>query len=161
VSTAASAPVPAAPIDAVIDLPFPDDADRSARAASLRSRACVEAGDREGWLALFAEDAVVADPVGPSPLDPAGLGHRGRDAIGAFFDTYIAPNEVRLALHRSSQSGAGDEVANVLTISMALPDGSSTSVPVVAIYKVDGGGRIESLRAFWELDQLTFTPAPS
>ena len=54
-----------------------------ARDASLRSMQAVEAGDRSAWLALFAEDAVVEDPIGPSPFDPEGDGHRGREAIAA------------------------------------------------------------------------------
>ena len=36
-----------------------------ARLASQRSMAAVEAGDREAWLALFTDDAVVEDPIGP------------------------------------------------------------------------------------------------
>ncbi len=49
----------------------------TARELARRSQAAVEAKDRQAWLGLFAPDAVVADPIGPSPLDPAGLGHRG------------------------------------------------------------------------------------
>ena len=55
-----------------LDLPHPADDDRSARAASLRSRAFVQAADREGWLGIFADDAVVQDPVGVSFLDETG-----------------------------------------------------------------------------------------
>lgn len=142
-----------------LDLPLPDDADRSARAASLRSRAAVQAGDREAWLALFAPDAVVADPVGVSPFDPAGQGHRGPDARAAFWDTVIAPNPVRMDVHASH--AGGDEVANVVTITTTFPDGSRAVVDVVAVYLVDAGGKILSLRAFWEMDQIRFEPAPS
>ena len=142
--------------DPSFDAPPADD-DRSARAASLRSRAAVQAGDREAWLALFADDAVVADPVGPSVLDPAGDGHRGPEAIAAFWDGVIAPNQVRMDIH-SSHAG-GHEVANVVTITNTFPDGSSASVDIVAIYAVDDAGQITSLRAFWEFDDLRFTPA--
>ena len=45
-----------------LDLPLPADDDRSARAASLRSRHHVQRGDRDAWLALFTEDAIAADP---------------------------------------------------------------------------------------------------
>jgi hypothetical protein len=145
-------------LGAGLDLPHPAGDDRSARAASLRSRACVQAGDRAGWVALFVEDGLVQDPVGPSALDPSGDGHRGHEAIGTFFDTYIAPNEVRMTVHRSD--AGGDEVCNVLTIDMTLADGSSTSVPATALYKVDAEGKILTLRAFWEMEKLTFTPAP-
>jgi len=33
---------------------------------------------KEDWLALFAEDAIVEDPVGTSMFDPDGTGHRGK-----------------------------------------------------------------------------------
>jgi ketosteroid isomerase-like protein len=140
----------------ISDPPAADD--RSARAASLRSRAAVEAGNRDAWLALFAADAVVADPVGPSPLDPAGQGHRGPTAIAAFWDNVIGPNKVAMAV-RSSHAG-GNEVANAVTITNTFPDGSSASVDIVAVYRVDDDGLITSLRAYWEFDDLQFTPAP-
>src|SRR5690606_33867080 len=67
---------------------LPDDLpDHPARSASIASMTAVEAGDRDGWLALFAPDAVVEDPIGPSPFDPEGKGHHGRDAIAAFYDS--------------------------------------------------------------------------
>ena len=140
-----------------LDPPFPADDDRSARAASLRSRAAVQSGDRDAWLALFRDDALVQDPVGPSPLDESGEGHRGLEAIGAFWDTVIAPNPVRM--HLVSSHAGGDEVANVMTITTTFPDGSAASADVVALYRVDDAGKVVSLRAFWEFDKLRFTPA--
>ena len=49
-----------------------------AELAFARHVAAVEAKDRAAFLANFADDAVVEDPVGPSPLEPTGRGHRGR-----------------------------------------------------------------------------------
>jgi len=59
---------------------------RQARDAAKQSMVLTEAGDRDGWLALFADDAVVEDPVGPSAFDPEAKGHRGKEAITAFYD---------------------------------------------------------------------------
>ena len=117
----------------------------------------VEAGDREGWLDLFAPDALVEDPIGVSMFDPTGEGHRGRDAIGAFFDTAIAPNQVRFAIERSHV--AGDEVANVGTITTTLPDGNRVLVDGVFTYRVDADGRLVALRAYWSEADLRFEPA--
>jgi hypothetical protein len=142
-----------------LDLPHPADDDRSARAASLRSRAFVQARDREGWLGIFAEDAVVQDPVGVSFLDETGEGHHGQEAIGKFWDDVIAQNPVTMDLV-SSHAG-GDEVANYLTITTTFPDGSSVAGEMIAIYRVGDDGKVQSLRAFWEADQLRFTPAPA
>jgi ketosteroid isomerase-like protein len=150
-------PVPP-PFREPLDLPLPDPDDRSARAASLRSRAAVQGRDRSAWLALFAPDAVVADPVGVSPLDPTGLGHRGPEARARFWDEVIAPNPIRMDVW--SSAAGGREVANVMTITTTFPDGSSAAVDVVAVYRVDDDGLVESLRAFWEMEQMRFSPAP-
>ncbi len=61
--------------------------------AGKRSREAVTARDKAAWLEVFADDAVVADPVGPSHFDPEGNGHHGRDAISAFWDKAIAPTD--------------------------------------------------------------------
>jgi hypothetical protein len=40
--------------------------------AGKRSREAAMARDKEAWLALFADDAIVEDPIGPSHFDPEG-----------------------------------------------------------------------------------------
>jgi len=122
-----------------------------ARLASQRSMAAVEAGDREAWLDLFAADAVVEDPVGPSIFDPDGHGHRGREAIAAFWDKAISQGRVSFDI-RDSYAG-GDEVANVGRITTTLPDGTRALVDGVYVYRVNDDGDLISLRAFWEMDR--------
>jgi ketosteroid isomerase-like protein len=127
-----------------------------ARLASQRSIAAVQAKDKDGWLSLFAEDGVVQDPVGKSFLDETGEGHRGHEAIGAFFDANIAPVEsIRFELHDSF--AAGDEVANVATIHMTLPGGATSRCEGVFVYRVRDDGKLVSLRAFWEVDRMLAT----
>jgi ketosteroid isomerase-like protein len=121
----------------------------TARDLGISSRAAVEAGDREAWLALFAPDAVVEDPVGPSPFDPEGRGHHGRDAIARFYDEVIAPAEhIRFEIERSYL--CGDEVADVGTIRTWLAGGRHVAVVRgVYTYRSDGAGRLSALRAYW------------
>jgi steroid Delta-isomerase len=127
-----------------------------ARLASQRSIAAVQAKDKAAWLALFAEDGVVQDPVGKSFLDETGEGHRGHEAIAAFFDANIAPVEsIRFELHDSF--AAGDEVANVATIHMTLPGGATSRCEGVFVYRVRDDGKLVSLRAFWEVDRMMAT----
>lgn len=125
-----------------------------ARDASLASMRAIEAGDRSGWLALFAPDAVVEDPIGPSPFSPDGQGHRGREQIGGFYDSVIGPNEVRFRIEKSW--ACGSEVANVGTITTTMADGTVVHTDGVFTYRVDDDGRIVALRAYWELDRLRF-----
>lgn len=115
--------------------------------------AAVEARDRQTWLALFAEDAVVEDPVGPSAFDPEGKGHRGPEARAAFYDNVIAANEsIRFDIKQSFH--CGDEVANVGTIRISFPGGSAVEVDGVYTYRRSPDGKLAALRAYWEADAI-------
>ena len=120
-------------------------ASHPARDMSIRSMRAVESGDRHGWLALFAADAIVQDPVGVSPLDPSGEGHHGIDAIAAFYDNVISTGRVHFAIRESY--AAANEVANVGTITTTLGDGSRSIVDGVFTYRVDGD-RLVAMRAY-------------
>jgi steroid Delta-isomerase len=130
---------------------------RSARELAEASMAAVESGDRQGWLDLFAEDAVVEDPIGPSAFDPEGRGHRGNDAIAAFYDNVIGVNgSIRFTIHQSFL--CGDEAANVGVIRITLAGGSAVEVDGIYTYKRSADGRIAALRAYWEPDQVRAVP---
>jgi steroid Delta-isomerase len=132
----------------------------TARELARRSQAAVHAKDRAAWLSLFASDAVVADPIGPSALDPAGDGHRGLAAIAAFYDTVIAPNEqISFEIERSYL--CGDESPDVGTIRTTLPGGRHVVVVHgVYTYRGDGAGKIAALRAYWEFDAAEIVEIP-
>jgi ketosteroid isomerase-like protein len=114
---------------------------------------------REDWVALFAEDGIVQDPVGASPLDPSGEGHVGREAIGRFWDATIAGlDRIEFAIHDSFASG--DECANVATIFAHFPDGNVLRTEGVFVYRLGRDGLLQSLRAFWEWDRAMATIGP-
>lgn len=121
----------------------------SVRDLARRSQAAAGAKDRDTWLGLFAADAVVEDPVGPSPLDPRGGGHRGADAIAAFYDNVIGRVD-RLTFEIERSYLCGDEIADVGAIHMTLPGGYTHVVRGVFTYRADGAGKIAALRAYWE-----------
>ncbi len=125
----------------------------TARELSQRSMAAVEAGDRDAWLDLFSADAVVEDPVGPSMLDPDGTGHRGPEAIAAFYDNVIGVNEsIRFDIRQSFE--CGDEIANVGTIRIDFTGGGAVEVDGVYCYRVAADGRLGGIRAYWQADQM-------
>ncbi len=128
-----------------------------ARAASQRSMEAVHAKDKQAWVDNFAEDGIVQDPIGTSPLDPDGKGHRGKQAIAAFWDAQIAPNRVLFDIRHSY--ACGDEVANVGSITIVLPNGAVTQVDGVFTYRVDDDGKVKALRAYWEFPPRIFPPA--
>jgi steroid Delta-isomerase len=128
-----------------------------ARELGERSRAAVAAGDRQGWLDLFAPDGVVADPVGPSPFDPEGRGHHGREAIAAFYDNVIAGSE-RIEFDIEESVLCGDEAAAVGTIRTALAGGRQVAVVrCIFTYRADAEGRLAALRSYWEFGAMQIT----
>jgi len=130
------------------------DATPSVRELAIQSRAAVHARDRDGWLGLFSSDAVVADPIGPSPFDPEGTGHQGLEAIAAFYDTVIAPSE-SISFEIEQSYLCGDEVADVGVIRTVIAGGSHEAVVRgVYTYRGNGAGKIVALRAFWEFESL-------
>ena len=123
----------------------------SAQLAAGRSMDAVRRKDREAWLNNFADDACVEDPVGVSPLDPTGLGQRGKEAIGVFWDTMIAPGRIEFAMRESWP--AGDKaVANVGSIFNEMPDGTKIEAKGVYVYHVNDEGKVIHLRAYWDYD---------
>jgi steroid Delta-isomerase len=123
-----------------------------AQFASSQSMRNVREKNRAGWLALFAEDAVVQDPVGVSPLDPAGNGHRGHEAIGRFWDMVIAPGDTVMRVRESYPSG--NECANVVTLTNRMPGGIEIAVDTVIVYRVDERGKLVSLKAYWDFAKV-------
>ena len=121
---------------------------------SKRSMALIEAKDRDGWLDLFSEDAIVEDPIGESLLDPEGKGHRGRTAIAAFYDNIISPSEA-IEFRIKDTYDCGVEVANVGEIHITM--GSKTGIcRVVSTYRASPDGKLSALRAYWEIEKLVF-----
>jgi steroid Delta-isomerase len=135
------------------------DKTATARDLARRSQAAVKVKDRAGWLSLFAPDAVVEDPIGPSPLNRDGTGHRGPAAIAAFYDTVIAPNEL-ITFEIEHSYLCGNEVADVGVIRTVLPGGKHVAVVHgVYTYRSNGAGQLAALRAFWEFDSAELVEA--
>ena len=81
--------------------------------------AAVAAGRKDDWLALFAPDAIVEDPVGPSPLDPEGKGHHGHAGIREFWDRNFGAVS-RFHFQVKDSFANGPCCANLVTITMWL-----------------------------------------
>jgi steroid Delta-isomerase len=137
----------------------PND-DHPARAASQRSYSAVARGDLAEWLTVYAEDAVIEDPVGPSMFDPEGQGHRGHAGITAFWEKAIASiARFEFEIYDSFANPGSNTCANIGRITTAFPDGSHTTTDLIMVYVVNEDGRVASMRAYWEPDRTmaTFT----
>lgn len=131
----------------------PSKADHPARNAALVSYDAVIRGDKAAWLANFAADGWIEDPVGPSIFDEEGNGHHGPQARAHFWDITIA-TMTRFVFEIRDSFVSGDECANVGTIHTTMANGWTASTDGVFVYKVDAAGKIVSLRAFWEMDRV-------
>jgi steroid delta-isomerase len=116
------------------------------RASALSARYASE-GKKTPWLELYADDAILEDPVGISPLDPSGLGHRGREAMSLFWDLVMGPGKMRYAIRESYP--CRDECANVWTLTNTLPGNVDITVNLVSIYRVSALGKLTAMRAYW------------
>jgi steroid delta-isomerase len=137
------------------------DREHPARVASQRSMSSAERRAKEEWLSLFADDAILEDPIGRSPLDKEGKGHRGKAALAAFYDRHIAVSGRKFEIQDSFACGL--EVANVGRIHIVFPDGREARCEGVFVYRVNEEGKIVSLRNYWEWDRMvaTMTKGPS
>ncbi|GEE04113.1 hypothetical protein nbrc107696_45590 [Gordonia spumicola] len=115
--------------------------------AGRRSREAVEARDKEAWLANFAADGSVEDPVGPSMFDEEGVGHRGVDGLSAFWDKTIGTTE-KLEFLFDKEIICGNEVAYIGKIVTHIA-GHVSEAEGVFTYKADSNGDLVALRALW------------
>ncbi|HEV7422977.1 MAG TPA: nuclear transport factor 2 family protein [Mycobacterium sp.] len=124
--------------------------------ASEASWRCVQAGDKEGWLALMTDDVLIEDPIGESVTNPDGNGVRGKEAVAAFFDANIGPNQLTVTREETFPSSSPTEIAYILTLRTLFPNGFTATVRGVFTYRVDDAGLITNLRGFWNLDAMQF-----
>ncbi|WP_347956312.1 nuclear transport factor 2 family protein [Gordonia aichiensis] len=118
--------------------------------AGRRSREAVQARDKAAWLANFAADGSVEDPVGPSMFDEEGRGHRGAEELSAFWDKTIGTTE-KIDFVFDKEIICGDEVAYIGKI-VTYIGGHITESDGVFTYKADTAGDLVALRAFWEVE---------
>jgi steroid delta-isomerase len=127
-----------------------------ALAASQSSWRCVQAHDREGWLALMADDVVVEDPIGKSVTNPDGTGVRGKEGVAAFYDTNIAANQLTITCEETFPSSSPDEIAHILVLHSRFEGGVTSKVRGVFTYRVNGAGLITNMRGYWNLEMMEF-----
>jgi len=110
-------------------------------------------GNKEAWLALYTEDATVQDPVGKSPMDPSGEGHRGSKAIEHFWDTVIG--QANLDIRVDKRWTSGDYRCCVAQVAHNdMGNGIVTQCDMLATYDVNEEGKITAMAANWCYDDM-------
>jgi steroid delta-isomerase len=127
-------------------------------AASESSWRCVQSGDKDGWLALMADDVVLEDPIGQAVTNPDGNGVRGKQAVAEFFDANIGPNQLTVTREATFPSSSPTEIAYILVLRTRFPNGFVATVRGVFTYRVNDEGLITNLRGYWNMeDSMEFS----
>ncbi|MGB5193967.1 MAG: nuclear transport factor 2 family protein [Polyangiales bacterium] len=113
--------------------------------------------DKDAWLALYADDAVLEDPVGT----PAS--HKGRrpgrmgDELGRFYEAFIAPSGIEMVARRDIVSDM--HVFRAVDIHTTnLSTGLKMKVPANLLYEIvprGDGLAIRGMQAHWELNRMS------
>lgn len=130
-----------------------NDMTHAAVRANMQSIEFAMKGDKDAWLALYDDNAVVQDPVGVSPFDSEGKGHRGKAAISRFWDSIIGPANLTITVEKRCPSGA-NSCAVLQTAVNDMGNGIKTSIEMVTVYEVNEAGKITHMAAYWDWDML-------
>jgi steroid delta-isomerase len=101
------------------------------------------AGDADAVLALFAEDAVVEDPVGTPEKRGEEIAEFYRGAIGM---------GAKLSLDTPIRGSHGSSAAMAFTVEMP-----GARISVIDVFTFDDEGKVTSMRAHWGPDDLVQT----
>lgn len=118
------------------------------------SPAAVTAHNKPQWLSLFADCAVVEDPVGSEPQIHVP-DRNGRSPLSCFYETFIAANTIRF--HVDHDVVCGGAVVRDLDIEIRMSDKVAVRVPMHLLYELtreQGELRIKRLAAHWELGPM-------
>ncbi len=111
----------------------------------------VDAMDVDAILELYAEDAVVEDPVG-APC------HVGKADIDQFYREGLTRSKMRASLQgpvRATDAGSGAMAFRVDVLDGEMPG----SIDVIDVMEFNEQGLIRSMKAYW--GSRNFTPAKS
>ncbi|MBT8766002.1 nuclear transport factor 2 family protein [Pseudomonas boanensis] len=110
------------------------------RASLARYVELVGAGDIDGILALYAEDATVEDPVGKPP-------YVGIEAISRFYREGLGRLDATARLDGSIRATRN---CGAVPFCVDLDwGGSLRTIEVIDVMEFDAEGRIRSMKAYW------------
>jgi steroid Delta-isomerase len=105
--------------------------------------ASVSAGDIDGIVSLYAENATLEDPVGSAPVE-------GHDAIRAFYER---ATKMGIRLEPTGPVRvAGDEAAFPFRVS--TEGGPKMTIDVIDVFRFDEAGKVVAMRAYWGKENM-------
>ena len=119
-----------------------------------QSPRAVAAGDKQAWLAMFSELAIIEDPVGSAPhissIYDVKSGRRNNDVLSRFYDAFIQGNRIEFILEQDFV--VGNKVLRDLALRLEV-NGMQAMVPMHILYELvseRGELKIQRLAAHWE-----------
>ncbi|GAA0963718.1 nuclear transport factor 2 family protein [Actinocorallia libanotica] len=98
-------------------------------------------GDPEAVIALFAEDAVVEDPVGTPEKRGAEVAEFYRNAVGS---------GAKISLDTPIRGSHGSSAAMAFTVEMP-----GMQISVIDVFTFNEAGKVTSMRAYWGSEDFT------
>lgn len=104
------------------------------------------AGDLEGVMGLYAEDATVEDPVG------GGTVHEGAEAIRAFYTSVVA---LKIDAKVLEARVCGNDLLFNFEITTHFDEGSKATINVWDLMTHNDQGKVSSMRAYWTPENMS------
>jgi steroid delta-isomerase len=84
---------------------------------------------------------------------------RGKAAVGDFFDSNIAGNQLTITCEETFPSSSPNEIAHILVLRSHFDNGVTSTVRGVFTYCVNEAGLIANMRGYWNMDAMVFGQA--
>ena len=107
--------------------------------------AALTAGDLEGVVDLYADNATVEDPVGN------GTVHSGKAAIREFYSTVVA---MKIEGEVLEARACGDDLLFNFEITTHFDADSKATINVWDLMTHDEQGKVTSMRAYWTPENM-------
>ena len=128
-----------------------------ALAASQASWRCVQAGDKEGWLALMTDDVVIEDPIGAAVHQPRR--HRRASARTASRSVLrratSGPTTITITCEETFPSSSPDEIAHILVLRFTFRQRRQRArCAASSPTRSTTPGCSTNLRGYWNMDMM-------
>jgi ketosteroid isomerase-like protein len=102
----------------------------------------VSSRDKSSWVALFAKNAIVHEPVGTTPAE-------GREGLDEVWQVFTGPFDT-FAIRSDEIFYAGSGAAARWSAFATSPDGHRMDFGGITVFEIDDEGRIQAAMAYWD-----------
>ncbi|NES84102.1 MAG: ketosteroid isomerase [Moorea sp. SIO2B7] len=95
-----------------------------------------------GWLDIFAEDAVIYDPVGSPPKKPYEDAQQFFDLLSRFYE--------KMDLSQDHIFIAGNGAAVKWTMRVVAKNGKNASTEGISVFEMNDANKIQQVSSYWD-----------